>query len=41
MNQWESKVRTNNLSRARENVGDQVLTGASFASDWLRLANVF
>ena len=32
--QWELKVETTKLPKARENAGDQV--GFSFASDWLR-----
>ena len=40
-NQCETKVKTSNFSRARENVGDRIKTSISFASDWLRLVKVF
>ena len=36
LNQWELKVKTTKLPKARENVGDQVVIGSSFASDWLK-----
>ena len=29
-------MQTSKLSKARENAGDQVMIGFSFASDWLR-----
>ena len=34
--QWELKTKTTKLPKARENAGDQVVIGVSFASDWLR-----
>ena len=34
--QWELKVKTNKLLKARENADDQVAIVFSFASDWLR-----
>ena len=33
--QWELKVKKTKLSIGRENAGDQVMIGFSFASDWL------
>ena len=32
----ELKTETSKLPKARENVGDQVVVGFSFVSDWLR-----
>ena len=34
--QWEHKVKTSKLPRARENMSDQVATGFACESDWLR-----
>ena len=34
--QWEVRVITTKLPKARENAGDLVVYGFSFASDWLR-----
>ena len=34
-NQRKLEVKTTKLLKARENAGDQVLIGFSFASDWL------
>lgn len=34
--QGELKVKTSKLPKARENTGDQVVSGFSFAPDWLR-----
>ena len=34
--QWEGRVKTNNLSKARENPSDKGAIGFGFASDWLR-----
>ena len=34
--QWELKVKTSASPKARENAGDQVVIGVSFACDWLR-----
>ena len=38
ISQWELKIclKKVNLSKTRENVGDQVMIGFSFVSDWLR-----
>ena len=33
--QWELEVKKTKLSIGRENAGDQVMIGFSFASDWL------
>ena len=33
---WELKVKPTKLPKGRENAGDQVVIGLSFASDWLR-----
>ena len=33
---WELRVKINKPSKARENAGDQVVIGVSFAFDWLR-----
>ena len=35
-NQWELKVKTDNLLEARENVSDHFRIGFSFVFDWLR-----
>ena len=35
-NQWELKQKPSKLPKARENAGDQIVIGATFASDWLR-----
>ena len=34
--QWELKLDTIKLPKARENAGDQVVIGFTFASDWLK-----
>lgn len=39
ISQWELKIclkKKVNRSKTRENVGDQVMIGFSFVSDWLR-----
>ena len=33
--QREFKLKTTRVAKARENVGDQVVIGFNFASDWL------
>ena len=39
--QWELRVKTRKLPKARENAGNQLALGASFASDWLRKRREF
>ena len=34
--QWQLKVKTSKLPKARENAGDGVVNGFNFGSDWLR-----
>ena len=34
MNQWELKIKSGTLRKARENAGNQVEIGFSFAFDW-------
>ena len=36
MNQWELKIKSGTLRKARENASNQVEIGFSFAFDWLR-----
>ena len=36
-NQWQLKQKPSKLRKARENAGDQVVIGVSFAFNWLRL----
>ena len=41
ISQWEHRVETGNLLKARENASDQVVFGFSFTFDWLRLWHEF
>ena len=41
ISQWELRVETANLLKARENASDQVVFGFSFTFDWLRLWREF
>ena len=41
ISQWEHRVETGNLLKARENASDQVVVGFSFTFDWLRLWREF
>ena len=38
---WKLKEKTTKLPKARENAGDKVVIGFSFASDWRRVVWVF
>ena len=41
ISQWELRVETANLLKARENATNQVVFGFSFTFDWLRLWREF
>ena len=41
ISQWELRVETANLLKARENASDQVVFGFSLPFDWLRLWREF
>ena len=41
ISQWELRLETVNLLKARENASDQVVFGFSFTFDWLRLWREF
>ena len=41
ISQWELRVETANLLKARENASDQVVFGFSLTFDWLRLWREF
>ena len=41
ISQWELRLETANLLKARENASDQVVFGFSFTFDWLRLWREF